>query len=433
MLKLFVGVLVVGVVLFVLLVVSVDDFVINNWIGFLNVLNKFVFCMIMDGLVNNMLEMVEGYKKFFEDFIKKYFDWQIEMQFMIGDIGQEQVCMFEQVKFGFVFDCVVVDFFVLFFFKKVGVLKFFLFYFKKEEVEQFFLFICEGVIGFDGQIYVWWWSMDFCVFYCNKDIVLDVLQIWDDLKKVGFVLVKKGMEGIFFNGSCYEGMIFDWVVNFWVQGGDLVDKDGKLVFGEGDNKVKFVKVVNFYCDFVELGVVFKCVVMIGNYDDFNVVVVVGMIVFFVGGNWQFGQLKFMFDVFEFVKWIFLLFFGLIQGECLIGIGGWMVVFFFLDVKKVVFCVDIVCEVYMGLVNEVQGQLLMCVDFYGKYKVFFLLENKVFVEVFQKGCVCFGVLVYLEILNQIQIMMGKVLIGVEVIDKVVDEVFVVLMVVYQCLK
>ena len=34
------------------------------------------------------------------------------------------------------------------------------------------------------------------------------------------------MEGMLFNGSRYEGTTFDWLGNFWGQGGKLVDEAG---------------------------------------------------------------------------------------------------------------------------------------------------------------------------------------------------------------
>ena len=433
MLKLFAGALAAGVALLAPLVASADDLVTNNRIGLSNAPNKLVFRMTTDGPANNMPETAEGYKKLFEDFIKKHPDWQIETQLMTGDIGQEQARMLEQAKSGSAPDCAAVDSFVLPLFKKAGVLKSFSPYFKKEEVEQLFPFIREGVTGSDGQIYAWWWSTDLRVLYRNKDIVPDAPQTWDDLKKAGLASVKKGMEGILFNGSRYEGTTFDWVANFWAQGGDLVDKDGKPVFGEGDNKAKFVKAVNFYRDLVESGAAPKRVATIGNYDDFNAAAAAGTTALFVGGNWQLGQLKSTLDASEFAKWTFSPLPGPTQGERSTGTGGWTVASFSSDAKKVAFCADIAREVYMGPANEVQGQLPTRADLYGKYKVFSSPENKAFAEALQKCRARPGAPVYPEISNQIQIMMGKVLTGAEATDKAVDEAFAASMAAYQRLK
>ncbi len=124
-------------------------------------------------------------------------------------------------------------------------------YFTKEEIDQLFPFIREGITGSDGNIYAWWWSTDLRVLYRNKEIVPDAPQTWDDLKKAALSSVEQGMEGVLFNGGRYEGTTFDWLANFWAQGGKLVDDDGKPIFGEGENRDKFIKAVNYYRDLVQ--------------------------------------------------------------------------------------------------------------------------------------------------------------------------------------
>ena len=283
---------------------SADDLFSNNRIGLADAPNKVVFRMTTDGPGNNIPEMAEGYKNLFVDFIKKHPDWQIETQLMTGDIGQEQARMLEQAKAGTAPDCAAVDSFVLPLFKKAGVLKSFSPYFSKEEIGHLFPFIHDGVIGEDGEIYAWWWNTDLRVLYRNKEIVPDAPQTWDELKAAGIASTKQGMEGILFNGTRYEGTTFDWLAHFWAQGGDLVDKDGKPVFAEGDNRAKFIKAVNFYRELVESGAAPKRVANIGNYDDFNAAAAAGTTALFIGGNWQLAQLESTLEEEELAKWTF---------------------------------------------------------------------------------------------------------------------------------
>ncbi len=403
-------------------IAAAQDLITGDIVGKADAPNKLIFRMTTDGPRNNEPVYAEGYSKLFNDFIAKRPDWQIELQMMSGDIGQEQARMLEQAKSGSAPDCAAVDSFVLPLFKKSGVLQSFSPYFSKEEIGQLFPFIREGITGDDGNIYAWWWSTDLRVLYRNKEIVPDAPQTWDDLKKAALHSVDEGMEGILFNGSRYEGTTFDWLANFWGQGGKLVDDQGKPIFGEGDNRAKFIKAVNYYRDLVESGAAPKRVATLGSYDDFNAAAAAGTTALFVGGNWQYAQLKTALDEEEFAKWTFSPLPGPTANERSTGTGGWTVAAFSKDAAKVKVCADLAREVYMGPANALQEQLPTRADLYDKYEVFSTPANKTFAEALKVGQARPGAAVYPEISNQIQIMMGKVLTGTQATEAAVDEAF-----------
>ncbi|WP_183898835.1 MULTISPECIES: extracellular solute-binding protein [Rhizobium] len=403
-------------------VAAAQDLITGDIVGKADAPNKLIFRMTTDGPRNNEPAYAEGYSKLFNDFIAKRPDWQIELQMMSGDIGQEQARMLEQAKSGSAPDCAAVDSFVLPLFKKSGVLQSFSPYFSKEEIGQLFPFIREGITGDDGNIYAWWWSTDLRVLYRNKEIVPDAPQTWDDLKKAALRSVDEGMEGILFNGSRYEGTTFDWLANFWGQGGKLVDDQGKPIFGEGDNREKFIKAVNYYRDLVESGAAPKRVATLGSYDDFNAAAAAGTTALFVGGNWQYAQLKTALDEEEFAKWTFSPLPGPTANERSTGTGGWTVAAFSKDAAKVKACADLAREIYMGPANALQEQLPTRADLYEKYEVFSTPANKTFAEALKVGQARPGAAVYPEISNQIQIMMGKVLTGTQATEAAVDEAF-----------
>jgi multiple sugar transport system substrate-binding protein len=380
------------------------------------------FRMTTDGPRNNEPAIADGYGKLFNDFVARHPGWKIELQMMSGDIGQEQARMLEQSKSGNAPDCAAVDSFVLPLFKKAGVLSSFSPYFKKEEIDQLFPFIRDGVTGTDGKIYAWWWSTDLRVLYRNKAIIADAPQTWDETKKAALASVKEGMEGILFNGSRYEGTTFDWLANFWGQGGKLVDDAGKPIFGAGEDRAKFVKAVNYYRDLVESGAAPKRVATIGNYDDFNAAAAAGTTALFVGGNWQMSQLKTTLEPEDLANWTFSALPGPTKDERSTGTGGWTVASFAKDPAKVEMCANLAREVYMGPANELQQQLPTRADLYDKYPVFSTPENKAFAEALKVGQARPGAPVYPEISNQIQIMMGKVLTGSQPTEAAVDEAF-----------
>lgn len=330
--------------------------------------------------------------------------------------------MLEQAKAGHAPDCAAIDSFVLPLFKAAGVLKSFSPYFKKEEIDQLFPFVRDGITGKDGQIYAWWWSTDLRVLYRNKEIIPNAPETWADTKAAALESVKAGMEGILFNGSRYEGTNFDWLANFWGQGGKLVDEAGKPIFAEGDNRDKFIKAVNYYRDLVESGAAPKRVATIGNYDDFNAAAVAGTTALFVGGNWQYRQLQNSMEPEEFAKWTFSMLPGPTKDERSTGTGGWTVAAFSSDPEKVEMCAALTREIYMGPANELQEQLPTRADLYDKYDVFKSEANQTFAKALAVGQARPGVLVYPEISNQIQIMMGKVLTGSESTEAAVDTAF-----------
>ena len=92
---------------------------------------------------------------------------------------------------------------------------------------------------------------------------------WDELKTAALAAAGSGVEGVLFNGGRWEGTTFAWLAHFWSQGGDLVDDAGKPIFGEGEQREKMLKAINFYKDLVDSGAAPKRVATITDYNDFN--------------------------------------------------------------------------------------------------------------------------------------------------------------------
>ena len=366
--------------------------------------------------------IAKGYQTLFIDFIKKYPDWKLQMQFMSTDIGTEQAKMLEQAKAGNAPDCAAVDSFVLSQFMVNHVLADFTPYFSKDEVADLFPFIRNGITDKDQTIRAWWWDTDLRVLYRNKSIVPDAPQTWDDLKKAGIASVKEGMEGILFNAGRYEGSTFDWLANYWALGGKLVDDSGKPVFGEGENKQKFLKALTYYKDLVDSGAAPKRVTTIANYDDLNAAAAAGTTALFIGGNWQLAQLKATLDEDEFANWTFSPIPGPTVDQRSTGTGGWTIASFSKDKDKIEMCANLARDVYMGPANALQQQLPTRKSLFDKYQVFATDANKTFAQALANGQARPGAPIYPEISNQIQIMMGDVLSGTKPPEQALDAAF-----------
>lgn len=364
----------------------------------------------------------DGYRKLFADFIKKRPDWKIEFSYQSDDTGQVSARMLEQAKSGKAPDCAAIDSFVLSKFIQAGVLTSLSDYFSKDEVADLFPFIRAGITGADGKIYAWWWNTDLRVLYRNKEIVPNAPKTWDELKAAALASKKAGMEGVLFNGSRYEGTTFDWLANFWSQGGELVDADGKPIFAEGANRDKFIKAVAYYKDLVDSGAAPKRVITLGGYDDFNAAAAANTTALFIGGNWQYQQLATMMDKDELAKWTFSEIPGPTPDQHATGTGGWTVASFSKDPVKVKMCTEIVREVYDGPGNVLMDLLPTHNSAYTKYPEFANQVNKTFAEALKSGKARPGAVVYPEISNQIQIMMGDVLSGKKAVEPAVDAAF-----------
>ena len=125
---------------------------------------------------------------------------------------------------------------------------------------------------------------------------------------------------------------------------------------------------------------------------------------------------------EFAKWTFSMLPGITADQRSTGTGGWTVAAFSSEPEKIEMCAAIAREIYMGPANALQEQLPTRADLYDKYDVFKSEANQTFAKALKVGQGRPGVLIYPEISNQIQIMMGKVLTGAESTDAAVDEAF-----------
>lgn len=422
MIRTTVSALALSTALFSLHTASAQELASKDRIGLANAPKSLVVRLTNDSPNNADPAIAAGYQKIFIDFIKKYPDWKLQLQFMSADIGTEQAKMLEQAKAGNAPDCAAVDSFVLSQFMVNHVLADFTPYFTKEEVADLFPFIRDGITDKDGAVRAWWWDTDLRVLYRNKAIVPDAPQTWDDLKKAALSSVQQGMEGVLFNGGRYEGATFDWLANYWALGGKLVDDSGKPVFGEGDNKEKFLKALDYYKDLVDSGAAPKRVTTIANYDDLNAAAAAGTSALFIGGNWQYAQLKATLDEGDFNNWTFSPIPGPTADQRSTGTGGWTIASFSKDKEKVEMCANVAREVYMGPANALQQQLPTRKSLFDKYPVFATDANKVFANALTNGQARPGAPIYPEISNQIQIMMGDVLSGTKQPEEALNAAF-----------
>lgn len=362
----------------------------------------------------------EGFRQLFTEFAQNHPDWQINLEYFTPDIGGEHARMLEQARAGRGPDCTTVDSFQLALFIQQGALAPITEFFTQEEIDDLFPFIRAGITGEDGELYAWWWNTDLRLLYRNKDIVPDAPQDWEELKAAALKAVEAGKEGVLFNGGRWEGTTFDWLAQFWAQGGNLVDDTGKPIFGEGEDREKMLKALSFYKDLVDSGAAPQRVATIKDYADFNAAAIADTSAMFIGGHWQNFQLKESMPAEQFAKWEASAIPGPTVDERSTGTGGWTVAALSDDPAKVELCMDLLREVYMGPANNVMSQLPTRQSLFESLDAFkdpfFEIVNASLVN----GQARPGVPIYPEISNQIQIMMGEALTGAKTPEAALDD-------------
>lgn len=364
-------------------------------------------------------EQKAAFTPVWQAFAEAHPDWQLQFEYFSNDIGSEHARLLEQARAGRAPDCVTVDSFQLALFVQNGVLQPLDSYFSQEEIDDLFPFIREGITGPDGSIYAWWWGTDLRILYYDTSVVPEAPQTWDELQAAALSAAEQGKEGVLFNGGRWEGTTFDWLANFWAQGGSLVDDSGMPIFGEGENREKMLKALNYFKGLVDSGAAPQRVATIKDYADFNAAAIGGTAAMFFGGHWQKFQLQEAMPAEAFANWDVAELPGPTADERSTGTGGWTVAAFSDDPAKIEACATVMREVYMGPANEVIGDLptrQTLFDTLPRFQDPYFGKLK---EYLVNGHARPGVPIYPEISNQIQIMMGEVLTGSKSPEEALD--------------
>ncbi|QQA43121.1 extracellular solute-binding protein [Pelagovum pacificum] len=386
-----------------------DDLVTRNRVGPADAPNAMTFRLTAFDLYAQDPEMSATFGDLFIEMLEDFPDWRIDTQLQTNDIGQEQARMLEQARSGRGPDCAMIDSSSLGAYKAAGVLSPMNDYFSEEDIADLFPFVREGVTDDEGNLLAYWWFTDLRVMYRDTRVVPEAPQTWDEAMAAGQASADAGYEGLLFSGGRWEGTALDWLGNFWAAGGNLVDEDGRPVFGEGENREAFVEALTYYADLVESGASPSRVASVTNYDDFLAAAAAGSTAMFVGGSWQYEQLRATLAEEDFEAWEVSELPGPTADQRAAGAGGWTIGAMSDDPEKVELCAAI-AKLYAGPGNVVQGLLPTATAYYEEAEIFSTPTNLAYSEFLENGRPRPGVAVYPEIANQIQIAIGDVLTG-----------------------
>jgi multiple sugar transport system substrate-binding protein len=368
----------------------------------------------------------DGFEKAFTKFAKAHPDWKLELEIVpAAQTTQEQARLLEEARVGRAPDCANVDSFVVAQFIDQGALKPIDQYFTKQEINGLFPFVRDIVIGDDGRMYAYWFATDGRILYRRTDLVPEAPRTWDELIKYAQEAKEKDskVDGYLFNGGRWEGTTFDNLAHFWSQGGELVDEQGKPIFGEEPNRTYMLNVFNFLKETVDSGAAPQRVATIKNYADFEAAAQAQQVAMFQGGDFEYPVLKESLPPEEFKKWDVSLLPTRSPGDTpKSGSGGWTIGAFSDDPEKVKMCMEFTKDVFVGEMNEFTGQLPTNPKFFGTIDKFDAPIYDKFRNMLEHGEARPGVPVYPSMSEELQIAIGTVLTGEATPEEALDKAY-----------
>lgn len=368
--------------------------------------------------------IAENFTELYQKWAQEHPDWRIDIDVTpAAEVTQSMAVLLEEARVGRAPDCAEVDSFAIAQFIEQDLLQPLNDYFSQEEIDDLFPFV-RDVVFVDGDLYAFWWNTDLRVLYYRTDLIPEAPQTWDEL--IGAALSAREqaseVDGFLFNGGRWEATTFDNLAHFWAQGGELVDDQGRPIFGEGDNREYMVNTLAFLRELVDSGAAPERVATILQYDEFNTAAQAGTVASFVGGHWQYEQLEAMLDEDQFAAWDFAPIPGPVAGEHVTGTGGWTIAAFTDDPETLDACMEFARSVYRGPANIAAGQLPTSRRLFEELDQFQAEHYQRFAELLADGRARPGVAVYPQISEHLQVAIGQLLVGELTPEEAVDQAY-----------
>ena len=212
-----------------------------------------------------------------------------------------------------------------------------------------------------GHVYGVWHGTDCRVLYYRKDLVAPPPRTWAELLDTASRIAReRHIAGYLYNAGRWEAAVFDHLPMFWAQGGELVDAEGRPVFGEPPNRERMVNVLAFLRDTIRTGASPRSVLANNDYQQLTSAAVAGDVAMFLGGSWQLRDLQTGLSPAEFDKWDMAPIPQRDAGTGSTGTGGWVWVVFARDPARrqaaAEFLLSVESSTNVGRIDQVTGQL-----------------------------------------------------------------------------
>ena len=300
-------------------------------------------------------------------------------------------------------------------------------YWPADDRADFLPFTTETLSDRHGNIYGVWHETDCRALFYRNDMVPVPPRTWDELIAVARQAAsERGIAGYLYNAGRWEATVFDHLPMFWAQGGELVDTDGRPVFGEGPHRDALVRVLTFLRDTVRSGASPRAVLGSNDYKQLSAAAIAGDTAMFLGGNWQIRELKDALPPEEFAKWSVAPIPQYRAGAAPTGTGGWVWVVFSKDPAKrraaAKFVLDLEAPHNAARISTGTGRLPVRQSVYEDYPIFREEPFAFFGNMLRSARARPTVPIYNAISRELQIAIGYAIDGSSSPEEAVDDAF-----------
>jgi multiple sugar transport system substrate-binding protein len=290
---------------------------------------------------------------------------------------------------------------------------------------DFLPFTIETLSDRTGNVYGVWHETDCRALFYRKDLVPIPPATWEEVLDVGSRITKeRGIAGYLFNAGRWEATVFDHLPMFWAQGGELVDGEGKPIFGLPPHREHLVRVLSFLRDTVQRGASPRAVLASNDYKQLSAAAIAGDVAMFLGGNWQIKELKDALSPGEFAKWGIAPIPQYRRGTAPTGTGGWIWVVFSKDPEKqkaaAQFVLDVEAPHNAARISEATGRLPVRQSVYREYAAFREEPFAFFGTMLSAARARPAVPIYNAISRELQVAIGYAIEGTRTPEQAVDD-------------
>lgn len=304
-------------------------------------------------------------------------------------------------------------------------------YWPAEDRADFLPFTIETLSDKSGSVYGLWHETDCRVLFYRKDLVPDPPRTWDELTATASRISKtRGIAGYLYNAGRWEATVFDHLAMFWAQGGELVDGDGRPIFGLPPHRDHLVRVLTFLRDTVRTGASPRSVLANNDYKQLSSAAIAGDVAMFLGGNWQIKELKDSLSPEEFAKWGIAPIPQLRADTVSTGTGGWVWVVFSKDPEKrraaAQFILDLEAAPNAARISAATGHLPVRQSVYRDAPAFREEPFPIFGNMLSSGKARPAAAIYNAISRELQLAIGYAIEGTTTPERAVDDAFRIVM-------
>ncbi len=298
----------------------------------------------------------------------------------------------------------------------------------EEDRRDFLPFTISTLSDASGRVFGLWHETDCRVLFYRRDLVPTPPRTWDELIDVASrVARERHIAGYLYNAGRWEATVFDHLAMFWGQGGELVDGEGRPIFGEPPHRERMLRLFEFLRETVRSGASPTSVLASNDYQQLTAAATAGDVAMFLGGNWQLNDLRAGLRAEDFANWEIAPIPQANGATPSTGTGGWVWVVFTRDRERrraaVEFIRDVERRDHAARISMATGHLPARRSVYRDYP-FFSRDRwyQRFGEMLRYGRARPLVAVYPAISQALQIAIGDVISRAQAPDAAVDRAF-----------